>query len=120
MIVATNMIAKLLRQKWDLKIDDDDLILLTFDYNYKLPLCTTELESFKRVDDQTVDVRFTTSFGIFHQPELSYNDIVVVLFENINGSLAEQHKDLIISALTYPEKKDRRTLSCGNSRNETL
>lgn len=112
MIATANEILRVLKSKWDIVIPDNIVVNIELDYRWQLPVATTELVSMKREGDVLL-LRFFTSFGLFHQDKIEYNDVMVALLENVNGYLSELRHDLIIAELTYPPRISRRQISCG-------
>lgn len=107
MIIVIDELKKVLKNKYNLNINEKERIKLIFSYDGKLPVASTV---FSMKCGSTI--HFKTSFGIFHQPKISYNDVLVVLLEELSGALSELRHDLIISSLTYPDTKSRREISC--------
>lgn len=107
MLVIINELKKVLESKYNLRIGGNERFKLVFDYDGDLPVASTR---FLMKSGSTIC--FKTSFGIFHQPKIEYNEVLVVLLEQLSGALSDLRHDLIISALTYPNKRSRREISC--------
>lgn len=109
MLVAIEEFAKIVKAKWNVDVDEE-LLTFEFRYDWRLPPAVTQLH--KVVSKNRMI--FNTSYGIFHQKKLTYNDVLVTLLENSSGALQDVQHDLIISALTYPPTRSTRTVACSN------
>lgn len=107
MLTVGDELRKVLKNKYNLSISEKERFKLIFDYDGNIPPAST---IFMMKSGGTI--LFKTSYGIFHQSKLSYNEILVVLLEQLSGVLSSLRHDLIISALTYPNTKSRREISC--------
>jgi len=111
-MILTKNVVHVIKRKFNVDLIDEENIDFILIYNGNLPMGTTEYIKHKK-DGDTSFVTLRTSFGVFHQKNLSYNDLMVVLMEKVTGALSVHRDDLIIAALTYPNVSERRVISCG-------
>lgn len=107
-----NDIARIINMKWSLGIREDDLMLFIFDYEWTLAEGKTELHRSERLNDNTIRMRFRTSYGAFHQGHIDYNMLLVLILEDSSGALADLQRDMLFATITYPDTVSRQSLSC--------
>lgn len=106
----TDTIVKILLDVYRFKVDPKvRKIKFVFRYKYTYAVAKTKLISHKYISKDELELQFGTSFGIFHQRKIGYNEVLVVLYKNCTGYLADLRKDCILDAYFYPNEPDYTT-----------